>query len=130
MSPMPKKSFKNQVHGADKLFSVNDDTHAVHATSTVRDAHDAQAAHATHDARATSTVRDVHDTHATQNSRTERLSMRVDLATKEYIIEAAWRRRMSVTEYICALVKADMNANLSKDGERLKKESSEEWHEP
>ncbi len=38
----------------------------------------------------------------------ERLNLKLPAQVKEYLKEAAWRNRMSLTEYLVNLVKADM----------------------
>ncbi|MCL2399862.1 MAG: hypothetical protein FWC91_09010 [Defluviitaleaceae bacterium] len=132
---MPKKDFKSSVQGADKLFSVNDATsathdvhatsatsatHDVHATSATHDVHATSATSATHDVHATSATsatHDVHATSATSATQTERINIRIDQTIKKYVSEAAWQQRMSLTEYICALIKADMELNKPKESQ-------------
>jgi len=82
---MSKKSFKANVQGADRLFSINDTTSNTQAT---------------------------HDTSATQDSQataTQRINIRIDPDLKNYASDAAWKNRMSVTEYICHLIKKDQS---------------------
>ena len=105
---MPKKSFRSQVKGADRLFGAND---------SVDDAQDVQATRDAQDVQAMRDVQDAQSVQATRAARTERLSLRLDSSIKEYISEAAWRQRMSVTEYICSLVRADMKAKQLEEGE-------------
>ena len=117
---MPKKSFRSQVKGADRLFGANDSVDDAQDVQATRDAQDVQAMRDVQDAQSVQATRDVQDAQsvqATRAARTERLSLRLDSSIKEYISEAAWRQRMSVTEYICSLVRADMKAKQLEEGE-------------
>ena len=82
---MSKKSFKATVQGADRLFSINDST---------------QGAQTTHE------VQNTQDTTATA---TQRINIRIDPELKNYASDAAWKNRMTVTEYICHLIKKDQS---------------------
>jgi predicted HicB family RNase H-like nuclease len=87
---MAKKNFRNQIKGADKLFSANDDTQSTQVANA---------------AQSTQIATDTRDVNAV---RTERLSMRVPPEIKDYITEEAWKQRVSATEYICMLVRKEM----------------------
>ena len=117
---MPKKSFKNQVHGADKFFSNNDappddasDVPDAQATPDVQDVHATSDTHATpsvQDAQGvqpTPSAQDTPDAHTPPATATERINIRVDPDTKKYIQIRARDMRTTITEYICALIQAD-----------------------
>lgn len=91
---MAKKSFKSNVVGADKLFSIND----------------------TKDIENTRNTKDTEDTRNLKTKEYYRLNLKLDIELKEYIQEIAWLSRMSVTEYLNNLIKIDKenNKNLKK----------------
>jgi predicted HicB family RNase H-like nuclease len=88
---MTKRSFKDSIKGADRLFSANDNDDT----------------HATQDTRAVHAIRDTQDVQATPAVQA-RLSMRIDAELKDYLADAAWKKHMSITEYICTLIREDM----------------------
>jgi len=80
------KNFKGNIKGADKLFSVND-------------------------TRSTDGTSDINNTSNTDNTLEKkeyyRINLRLDKELKEYISEAAWRERMTITDYINTLIRGD-----------------------
>jgi len=94
---MPKKNFKSQVQGADKLFSANDGIPRARDVQDVSDVSDAL------DVLDASDVQDVRDAPASM----VRLTLRIDKASEDYLREAAWQKRVSITDYIRGLITAD-----------------------
>lgn len=48
---------------------------------------------------------------AAKKEPTERLNLKLPTTQKRYLQEMAWRRRMSLTQYLSALIQADMDQN-------------------
>jgi hypothetical protein len=103
------KNFKNNVKGADKFFSVNDipEIDTLNTENTL----DTIAVQTTQDVLDISNTEDTLDMQDTQkvNKKKEyyRLNLKLDIELKEYITEAAWRERMTVTEYLNNLIRKD-----------------------
>jgi len=127
---MPKKNFKNNVKGADRLFSANDadvdtqDTLNVQNISSVQDTLHVQSVQ---DRIATQYVRDMSSVQNTQDMLHVqsvqdipkkrgyyRLNLKLDMELKDYISDAAWQRKMNVTEYLSTLIRADMESQIQR----------------
>ena len=115
------KNFKSNVRGADKLFSANDtsetntsNTENVLNASDIRDTlsvSDTKENQGTSDIQDTTEIRSASNIEDTQqaNKKKEyyRFNLKLDMELKEYISEAAWRSRMTVTEYLNRLIERD-----------------------
>ena len=104
-----RKSFKDNIRGADKLFSIND---AVNNDSS--DKQDSKDAENMKDMKDMQDMQDMHSVKDAKNIQIEkrrkeyyRLNLKLDLELKEYITESAWQERVTVTEYLSNLIKAD-----------------------
>lgn len=95
------KSFKDNIKGADKLFSANDIT-------------DIQDIQNTQNVQNIENISDIKDTSKNIQKKPRgkgfyRINLKLDGELEEYIKEEAWKNRLSVTEYLNGLIRADRN---------------------
>jgi hypothetical protein len=95
---MPK-SFKSNIKGADKLFSAND--------TDISDISSIQ------DISSTSNTQNISDIPSIQKTEKKKefyhFLLKMSIELKEFVTEASWRNRMTVTDYLNSLIIADKN---------------------
>ena len=94
---MPAKTFKNKTSHLDKFFSEPKESER-----NAHDAHDEQGAHNTHDGR------DAHNEKEVAQGKPYRLNTLISAEYEKFIRDEAWKARMNVTQYINALIAAEM----------------------
>lgn len=93
---MPQKNFKNAIQGADKLFSINDTNNT--GETAISDTQTTQAIQNTRDTQAGK---------AGTKKEYYRFNLKLDIELKDFVTEAAWSDRMTVSEYFNNLIRAD-----------------------
>ena len=89
---MSKKTFKDKTDHLDKFFSETDD--GTHRT---------------------------HEPHKTHNTRREsapkyyRINLKLKAEFKDFLNNASWEKKQSITQYINDLIQADMDTRNTKD---------------
>lgn len=100
---MSKKSFKKQVHGADKFFS-NNDTNGAPISTLEKDV--------SSDTATSAIIVASPPLLKKRGEYAEQINIRVDEETKKHLSDKAWEMHMHAADYIRAVIQADMNGYL------------------
>ncbi len=113
---MSKKTFKDNTANIDKFFSVRD-----FEPQKQRDLLSVIDMQGTSDTRDTQNTTDINDTSCVQDTNKSssayyRINLKLNPGFKDYLKQASWEQKMSITEYINELIKTDMSSRLKQTG--------------
>ena len=100
---MPKKNFKENISHLDRFFSESDETHRTHNTDSTHETYNTDK---THEAQSEQNF-SITQPQNPPEQKYYRLNLKLKAEHKEYLAEASWKARKSITEYINDLIETD-----------------------